>query len=159
EILGEAWRRLSATRDHRFHASVTLLHRYGYLDRIQTRDGRGVRILKPNDTGLHAINFDELEARREFEYKKLAVMLNYASRFRKHCYRSFILSYFGEWSRNRQCGNCSRCSPYKFPRGARLEPITAPMSKPKLQPGLGGFESSTTIALKILSWILRVRQK
>ena len=66
---------------------------------FRPRDGRGVRILKPNDTALQGINFDELEARRQFEYKKLGVMLNYASRFRKHCYRSFILSYFGEWNR------------------------------------------------------------
>ncbi len=159
EIAGDAWRKISATNDHRFHASIALLQRYGYLEKIHTHEGRGVRVLKANDAGLRGINFDELEARRQFEYKKFRVMLNYASRFRKHCYRSFILSYFGEWNRNRECGNCSRCSPYKFPRGARLEPITAPMSKPKLQPVLAGFESSTTIALKILSCILRVRQK
>src|SRR5215468_8217985 len=76
-ILGDAWRKLSNTKDHRFHASVALLQRYGYLEKIQTRDGRGVRILKSNDPGLHGINFHELEARRQFEYKKLAVMLDY----------------------------------------------------------------------------------
>src|SRR5262249_22800776 len=140
-----------------FHASITLLHRYGYLERIQTRDGRGVRILKPNDTALHGINFDELEARREFEYKKFGVMLNYASRFRKHCYRSFILSYFGEWSRSRDCGNCSRCSPDKFPRGAKATVvIAAPKhSGPRAMPS----QSSTIVALKILSCVLRVHQQ
>src|SRR5438105_3129487 len=114
-ILGEAWRKLSNSKDHRFHASVALLQRYGYVEKIQTQQGRGLRILKPGDTGLCGLNFEELDARRAFEYKKFAVMLNYASRFRKHCFRSFILSYFGEWSRRRECSNCSRCSPQKFP--------------------------------------------
>src|SRR5437867_2980290 len=117
-ILGDAWRKFSNTKDHRFHASIALLQRYGYLEKIQTQNGRGIRILKANDTALQGINFHDLETRRQFEYKKFGVMLNYASRFRKHCYRSFILSYFGEWSRSRDCDNCSRCSPEKYPRGA-----------------------------------------
>ena len=53
----------------------------------------------------------ELALRRDFEHRQLGVMMNYASRFKKHCYRSFILSYFGEWAGNRQCGNCGRCAP------------------------------------------------
>ncbi len=152
EILGDAWRKLSATKDHRFHASITLLQRFGYLDRVQTRDGRGVRILKPHDTSLSGINFQELEARREFEYRKFGVMLNYASRFKKHCYRSFILNYFGEWNRGRNCGNCSRCNPQKYPRNV-IAPVarTAPVAVPG--------ESATIVALKILSCVLRVQQK
>src|SRR5262245_37532801 len=35
-ILGDAWRRFSATNDHRFHASVALLQRYGYLEKVHT---------------------------------------------------------------------------------------------------------------------------
>jgi ATP-dependent DNA helicase RecQ len=158
EILGDSWRKLSATRDHRFHASITLLQRYGFVERIQTREGRGIRILKPNDTALHGINFEELEARREFEYKKLSVMLNYASRFRKHCYRSFILSYFGEWARKRECGNCSRCNAEKYPRNAVA--VAAPVPKePTAQPAPVAGESATIVALKILSCVLRVHQK
>jgi ATP-dependent DNA helicase RecQ len=165
EIFGDPWRKLAGTRDHRFHASITLLHRFGYLDRIQTREGPGVRILKPNDTSLHGINFDELEARREFEYKKLAVMLSYASRFRKHCYRSFILSYFGEWSRNRQCGNCNRCTPDKYPRNRAVPLPAAPAisaaraAAPQRPSSAGTAESATIVALKIISCVLRVQQK
>src|SRR5881296_2909227 len=48
-IVGDAWRRLSGTNDHRFHASIALLQRFGYIEKIQTQAGRGVRILKPND--------------------------------------------------------------------------------------------------------------
>jgi ATP-dependent DNA helicase RecQ len=160
-ILGNAWRKISATNDHRFHASVALLQRYGYLEKIQTNEGRGVRILKPTDTLLHGINFHDLEARRQFEYKKFGVMLNYASRFRKHCFRSFILSYFGEWSRNRECGNCSRCSPGKFPRVSTSQVSITPArinAKPANATSTSS-DSSTIVALKILSCVLRVHQK
>lgn len=155
-ILGDAWRKLSSTKDHRFHASVALLQRFGYLEKIHTQAGRGVRILKPHDTALRGMNFAELESRRQFEYKKFGVMLNYASRFRKHCYRSFILSYFGEWNRGQDCGNCSRCNPQKYPRGA-VAPVVVQRAQPG-QPALPS-QSATIVALKILSCVLRVQQK
>jgi ATP-dependent DNA helicase RecQ len=161
-IVGDAWRKLSATNDHRFHASIALLQRFGYLEKIQTQAGRGVRILKPADTMLRGINFAELETRRQFEYKKFAVMLNYASRFRKHCYRSFILSYFGEWTRSRDCGNCSRCSPHKYSCGASpvvdARQAAAPVAT-AARTSSAASESATTVALKILSCVLRVQQK
>jgi ATP-dependent DNA helicase RecQ len=152
EIVGNDWRKLSSTKDHRFHASISLLQRYGYLEKIQTQGGRGIRVLKSNDPGLKGINFQDLEARRQFEYKKFGVMLNYASRFRKHCYRSFILSYFGEWNKNRECGSCSRCHPAKYPRGAKVE---LQLKSAPVQVS----ESSTVVALKILSCVLRVQEK
>jgi ATP-dependent DNA helicase RecQ len=156
-ILGDAWRKLSNTRDHRFHASVALLQRYGYIEKIQTKEGRGIRILKPGDAALHDINFQDLEARRQFEYKKLGVMLNYASRFRKHCYRSFILSYFGEWAKGRDCGNCSRCSPATALqlRVNTASAKVAPASTAKPAPS----GSATIVALKILSCVLRAHEK
>jgi ATP-dependent DNA helicase RecQ len=158
EVLGDAWRKLATTKDHRFHASIALLQRFGYLDRIQTRDGRGVRILKPNDPTLRGINFPELEARREFEYKKFGVMLNYASRFRKHCFRSFILNYFGEWNRGRECSNCSRCNPQKYPQTKSVA-IPVAVSSKALPPAAARGETATIVALKILSCVLRVHQK
>src|SRR5215471_9995743 len=87
----------------------------------QRPGGGGKSGMKPNDPDHKEINFQDLEARRQFEYKKFGVMLNYASRFRRHCYRSFILRYFGEWTKNRECGNCSRCRPEKYPRNTKLE--------------------------------------
>lgn len=156
DIIGDAWTKISATKDHRFHASIALLQRFGYVDRIHTRHGRGIRILKRDDAALGGINFRELEARREFEYKKFRVMLNYASRFRKHCYRSFILSYFGEWTHARNCGNCGRCNPRKY-AGVCVEPpiVQSSSAVAVAQPS----QSATTVALKIISCILRVQQK
>ena len=164
-IVGESWRKLSGTKDHRFHASIALLQRFGYLERVNMESGRGVRILKRNDTALRGINFEDLETRREFEYKKFGVMLNYASRFRKHCYRSFILSYFGEWNRSRNCENCSRCNPHKYPRGAAkavsaAAPPPAVRAVPSIRPlPSESSESATIVALKILSCVLRVNEK
>ena len=122
----------------------------------------GVRILKPNDTTLCGINFAELENRRQFEYKKFAVMLNYASRFRKHCYRSFVLSYFGEWARSRDCGNCGRCNPNKYAGAVRAAVVSNQVAPPAVMPARAASapdESATTVALKILSCVLRVQQK
>jgi ATP-dependent DNA helicase RecQ len=158
DIVGESWRKLAATKDHRFHASIALLSRFGYIEKIHTGGGRGVRILKLNDLGLNGINFHELEARRQFEYKKLGVMVDYASRFRKHCYRSFILSYFGEWNRTRDCGNCTRCNADKFARQATHEQLTVPEPRTEKLRAVSGA-AATIIALKILSCILRAQQK
>jgi ATP-dependent DNA helicase RecQ len=116
-----------------------------------------VRPLKANDPALHGINFHELEARRQFEYKKFGVMLDYASRFRKHCYRSFILSYFGEWNRKRDCGNCSRCNATKFPQNAKCEQLA--ISKKKVSSGEIAQASATIVALKILSCVLRAHRR
>ena len=157
-VIGEAWQKLSNTKDHHFHASIALLQRFGYLEKIQTQAGRGVRILKPHDTALRGLNFEELEARRQFEYKKFGVMLNYASRFRKHCYRSFILSYFGEWTRSRDCANCSRCNPKKYPKVVhQAQESKANVKKPVAT--IRGSDDSTIVTLKILSCVLRVQQK
>jgi ATP-dependent DNA helicase RecQ len=94
-------------------------------------------------------------------------MLQYASRFKKHCYRSFILRYFGEWSKVRDCGNCSRCAP---DRRVELAPETAPEPLKKVaavavSPSVAAAvkavvtEDSTVVALKVLSCILRAKEQ
>src|SRR5262249_8596502 len=55
EIVGDDWRKLSQTKDNRFHASLALLQRYGYLEKIHNNSGRGVRILNENATVLFGI--------------------------------------------------------------------------------------------------------
>src|SRR5262245_51745460 len=135
-LLGDAWRRVTARMDQKFHSAITILHRAGYLERLHTAAGSGVRILRPKDAELRDFNFEELERRREFEHRKLRVMLEYASRFRKHCYRSFVLRYFGEWTRVRDCGNCSRCAPEKrhYTGAVVDETSVAPVSRVEPKP-------------------------
>ena len=153
--------------DQRFHAAVSLLQRAGYVERIHTANGSGVRVLRPKDKELSEFNFVELEKRRQFEHRKLGVMLQYASRFKKHCYRSFILRYFGEWTRVRDCGNCGRCAPGKqiqlesfIPAPVESTVVTLP-KKEQPAPAVETVspEESTIIVLKILSCILRVKEQ
>lgn len=161
-LIGPDWRAVSARMDQKFHSAVTILHRAGYVDRIHTAEGSGVRILRSHDPGLSDFNFEELERRREFEHRKLRVMLDYASRFRKHCYRSFVLRYFGEWTRVKDCGNCSRCAPEK-----RHRPVASSVQEAAVatavaaRPASAELSSaeSTIIALKVLSCILRASEQ
>jgi ATP-dependent DNA helicase RecQ len=166
-VIGEPWKKVTARMDQRFHAAVSLLQRAGYVERVHSPNGSGVRILRPRDRELADFNFEELERRREFEYRKLGVMLQYASRFKKHCYRSFILRYFGEWSKVRDCGNCSRCAPDRrvelAPEPAReplkkvaavaVSTVAAEAVKPV------ATEDSMVVALKVLSCILRAKEQ
>jgi superfamily II DNA helicase RecQ len=160
-VIGDAWRKVSARMDQKFHSAVTILHRASYVQRMHTAAGSGVRILRSNDPKLLDFNFEELERRREFEYRKLGVMLQYASRFKKHCYRSYVLRYFGEWTNIRDCGNCSRCAPEKrqlvalATRPIGIEPLPAP--RPAVQEG--SVADATIVALKVLSCVLRASEQ
>jgi ATP-dependent DNA helicase RecQ len=166
-VIGEPWKKVTARMDQRFHAAVSLLQRAGYVERVHSPNGSGVRILRPKDRELADFNFEELERRREFEYRKLGVMLQYASRFKKHCYRSFILRYFGEWSKVRDCGNCSRCAPDRrielAPEPARepLKEIAAVAASTAVAAVANpvATEDSTVVALKVLSCILRAKEQ
>jgi superfamily II DNA helicase RecQ len=160
-IIGDRWRQVAARMDQKFHSAVTILHRAGYVERMHTAAGSGVRILRPNDSQLQDFNFEELELRRDFELRKLRVMLDYASRFKKHCYRSFVLRYFGEWTKVKDCSNCSRCAPSTRERFRTVVPRAAVVdSLPEARKSMSAAASdSTTVALKILSCILRASEQ
>jgi ATP-dependent DNA helicase RecQ len=162
-VVAEKWKRASGRADPRFHAAVSLLDRAGFVERVNTPEGRGVRILRSADRHLKGFNFDELERRREFELRKFKVMLQYASRFRRHCFRSFVLRYFGEWSRTKECGACSRCAPELYPERTRQKVSTPPAeARPvatRPQTSLAAPGQSVIVALKILSCILRAQEQ
>jgi ATP-dependent DNA helicase RecQ len=163
EVIGDKWRQVAARMDQKFHLAVTILHRAGYVERVHTAAGSGVRILRPNDSQLRDFNFEELERRRDFEHRKFRVMLEYASRFKKHCFRSFVLRYFGEWTKVKDCGNCSRCAPAMRERVRTVAVVQPPAAarEPLPQPGKtqGPDGDSTIVALKILSCILRASEQ
>jgi superfamily II DNA helicase RecQ len=92
------------------------------------------------------------------------MMLQYASRFKKHCFRSFVLRYFGEWTRVRDCGNCSRCAPGKTLTIAHevrdVGPVCVPHAPVVQSPAKQAPSSdATTVALKVLSCILRASEQ
>ena len=163
-LVGDVWRKVTSRMDQKFHSAVTILHRAGYVERLHSAAGSGVRILRPKDKNLSDFNFEELEKRREFEHRKLALMLQYASRFKKHCFRSFVLRYFGEWSNVRDCHNCSRCAPEKgLATIAASREVTVAPVLPKPNPSKVGTPpssgDSTIVALKIISCILRASEQ
>lgn len=59
-----------------------------------------------------AINFDEMDLRRERANQKFAVVLRYAQT--TECKRNFILSYFKETDFSGYCGKCSSCTGEDF---------------------------------------------
>ena len=161
-LIGPDWRQVSARMDQKFHSAVTILHRAGYVERVHTSAGSGVRILRPTDPHLHDFNFEELERRRDFEHRKFRVMLEYASRFRKHCYRSFVLRYFGEWTKVKDCGNCSRCAPERRRHAHEVpeQEIAAAAVVPSQPPSQETPSAdSTVVTLKVLSCILRASEQ
>jgi ATP-dependent DNA helicase RecQ len=159
-IIGDKWRQVASRMDQKFHSAVTILHRAGYVERVHTAAGSGVRILRPNDSELRDFNFEDLELRREFELRKFRVMLDYASRFKKHCYRSFVLRYFGEWTRVKDCGNCSRCAPETRHRvKAVVAAVAVPPAPREHRKSELPASDSTVVALKILSCILRASEQ
>jgi ATP-dependent DNA helicase RecQ len=159
-IIGDKWRQVASRMDQKFHSAVTILHRAGYVERVHTAAGSGVRILRPNDSELRDFNFEDLELRREFELRKFRVMLDYASRFKKHCYRSFVLRYFGEWTRVKDCGNCSRCAPETRHRvKAVVAAVAVPSAPREHRKSELPASDSTVVALKILSCILRASEQ
>jgi ATP-dependent DNA helicase RecQ len=160
-VIGDKWRQVAARMDQKFHSAVTILHRAGYVERMHTAAGSGLRILRPNDSQLRDFNFEDLERRREFELRKLRVMLEYASRFKKHCYRSFVLRYFGEWTKVKDCGNCSRCAPVTRERFRAALPLAAAVTEelPAPRKSEAPAGDATIVALKILSCILRASEQ
>jgi len=160
-VIGDKWRQVTARMDQKFHSAVTILHRAGYVERMHTATGSGVRVLRPNDSELREFNFEDLERRRELEHRKFRVMLEYASRFKKHCYRSFVLRYFGEWTKVKDCGNCSRCAPTARGQFKMVVAHAAEVSEPLPQARKpeSPASDSTTVALKVLSCILRASEQ
>jgi len=160
-VIGDKWRQVTARMDQKFHSAVTILHRSGYVERVHTAAGSGVRVLKPNDSELQGFNFEELERRRDFEHRKFRVMLEYTSRFKKHCYRSFVLRYFGEWTKVKDCGNCSRCAPTTRQQFKTAVAPAAPIPEtlPRTTADETTASDATTVVLKILSCILRASEQ
>lgn len=70
-----------------------------------------ILLYSPGDTAVQKFFIDEgqlPEDRKAFEYKKLQVMENYCHT--SSCLRKYMLGYFGDYSGEENCGNCSVCN-------------------------------------------------
>ncbi len=54
------------------------------------------------------IDFDKIDAQRDLAYKKLNIVMRYATT--GECKRNYILEYFGEPAGKGNCGRCSSCT-------------------------------------------------
>lgn len=69
--------------------------------------GRSTLLLRPDEKNLDAIDFTALEAKKAMELNRLDKIIAYAQT--NACRQAFLISYFGEDTRNWHCGNCDRC--------------------------------------------------
>lgn len=53
------------------------------------------------------IDFEKIDARREYAYQKLDIVIKYATTL--DCKRNYILNYFGETDITENCGRCTSC--------------------------------------------------
>ncbi len=91
------------------------LQRQGFVYYTPPLRGQAIRLLRPGESDLKRVDFAAIEERRQFEQRNLERMIEYASPFRRHCLREYILRYFGEWKSSKSCGNCGSCNPKGFP--------------------------------------------
>jgi superfamily II DNA helicase RecQ len=85
-------------------------------------------LLKRNGSNSGRIDLSALYARRKGDYRRLDDVLAYCED--SSCFRSRILSYFGETPAHR-CGYCSACSGKKPPAAVLTNPIVKPEAPQK----------------------------
>ncbi|HEY7786140.1 MAG TPA: ATP-dependent DNA helicase RecQ, partial [Pyrinomonadaceae bacterium] len=106
-------------------SSLYLLERAGHVERLATfnqgaapweqarekQSRRRIRTLMMLDdapTPLR-ITFGDVMRRAALERRKLREMIEFC--YTEHCYRAYILDYFGDRHHSRSCGTCGNCSP------------------------------------------------
>ena len=86
---------------------IYTLQREGYVRRLSGEDEDprvGLEILKPGEGLL--LNEAAIQKRREQEYAKLALLVDYV---RAGCRRRYLLEYFGQQAPWERCGTCDAC--------------------------------------------------
>ncbi|HEX8336446.1 MAG TPA: RecQ family ATP-dependent DNA helicase, partial [Pyrinomonadaceae bacterium] len=88
------------------------------------RRTRGVVMLDEQPATRLRIRPEELARRAALEQRKLREMISFC--YTEHCYRSFILDYFGDRSLDGTCGKCGNCILQSSARGPGAPPLDAP---------------------------------
>ncbi|HWU41490.1 MAG TPA: helicase-related protein, partial [Candidatus Acidoferrum sp.] len=97
--------------------------------------GRGLRLRQRIPVEELPLDFPRLALRKAYEIEKLNQIMSYGTLTR--CRRAFLLEYFGEYSREGNCGGCDVCrSSGERPKGAE--------------------EKDLLLAVKILSGVARL---
>jgi ATP-dependent DNA helicase RecQ len=100
----------SESNEMAVHSAITILDRYGVIDRydIPGKRTRGTRLLQRNLAPFELpIDVRALEEKEKRDRAKLKAMIDYA--YGRDCRQTAFLRYFGD-PEIRNCGACDRCS-------------------------------------------------
>ena len=87
--------------------SLSALAEAGILRYQPARRTRGVLMLDDPPATRLRIRPEDLARRAALEQRKLREMISFC--YTEHCYRAFILDYFGDRSHSGDCGKCGNC--------------------------------------------------
>jgi ATP-dependent DNA helicase RecQ len=91
-----------------FQQAIREFQTHGVITYIPAKSATGLTLLTERlQTKDIPVDFEKIDARRELAYKKLDLVLRYAST--TECKRNFILNYFGEDTNGSTCGRCTSC--------------------------------------------------
>jgi ATP-dependent DNA helicase RecQ len=122
-------------------AALNKLAARGIISCKNAYRGRGVRLAGNRPADQLGIDRKEISARATAENMKLRKMIDYC--YSKRCLRAFILNYFGDGKKIRQCEACSACAPGQAPpwleavtdRGAGVGTLRVPGGGQPQRPG------------------------
>ncbi len=99
------------------NSALYLLERAGHIERTVTHGRieerskrRTIVMLEDPPARVLRVNYAEVSRRADLERRKLREMIEFC--YTEHCYRAYILDYFGDRHRQRKCGTCGNCAPY-----------------------------------------------
>jgi RecQ family ATP-dependent DNA helicase len=100
--------------------SLSSLTAAGVISYKSARRTRGLQMLDERPVSHLRIRPQDLARRAALEQRKLREMISFC--YADHCYRAFILDYFGDRSHKPSCGTCGVCMKETAPEAAPTEP-------------------------------------
>ncbi|MCA1567840.1 MAG: RecQ family ATP-dependent DNA helicase [Acidobacteria bacterium] len=100
--------------------SLSSLSAAGVVSYKSGRRTRGLQMLDERPVSHLRIRPQDLARRAALEQRKLREMISFC--YADHCYRAFILDYFGDRSHKPACGTCGVCIKESAPHAAAVAP-------------------------------------
>jgi ATP-dependent DNA helicase RecQ len=99
-------------------SALYLLERAGHIERTVAsaaraengrRQARAIVMLDASPATALRVDPRQVSGRADLERRKLRELIEFC--YTEHCYRAFILRYFGDRNHERRCGSCGNCQP------------------------------------------------
>jgi len=114
----ELARRVGESNEMAIQSALYVLERAGHIQRTApalnhggrgAQRGRSIIMLDSEPAAKLRVNPEDVSRRGELERRKLRAMIDFC--YTDRCYRAYILNYFGDRNRLRECGTCGNCKP------------------------------------------------